>query len=160
MEAVQDEQPDSDEGTEEELDDPDGADSNEAEILESGEGPEDSVEPESLPASENPEEENPVEHDTTGLKMEDLGLDSDGETNIRQLSRSPPQSRRDLRQREDEDVQQSRSGKIKEIVSNDVAKRKAQELRKYHSKRSARDAGRPLGSKAKQDRRVKLSDHT
>lgn len=160
MELVQDEQPESDEEEEEEVgeevDDPERADSNEAEKLEV---PDDSVEPESR-ASENPKKENPVVVDMTALKIEDLSLDQDGETNIRQLSRSPPQSRHDSPQRDDTDVEQSRRAKMKEIVSNDVMKRKAQELRKYHSKRSARNAGRPQGSKAKQDTRVKLSDYT
>jgi hypothetical protein len=32
---------------------------------------------ESLLASEHRKKENPVDHDTTGLKMEDLALDSD-----------------------------------------------------------------------------------
>ncbi len=55
---------------------------------------------------------------------------------------------------------QDRRARVKEIVSNDVAKKRTQQQRKYHSKRSARNAGRPQGSKAKQDKRVKLSEHT
>jgi len=85
----------------------------------------DSNEAESQDAGEEPEtseKENPV--DMTGLKMEDPGS------------------------RSQEDVEQDRKARIKEIVSNDVAKRKAQELRKHHSRRSTRSAGRPKGSKA------------
>jgi RIO kinase 2 len=45
---------------------------------------------------------------------------------------------------------------IKDIVSSDLTKDRARQQRKYHSKRSARQAGRPRGSKAKLDTRVKL----
>jgi RIO kinase 2 len=45
---------------------------------------------------------------------------------------------------------------IKDIVSSDLTKERARQQRKYHSKRGARHAGRPQGSKAKQDTRVKL----
>ncbi|TFK41090.1 atypical/RIO/RIO2 protein kinase [Crucibulum laeve] len=69
----------------------------------------------------------------------------------RSLSRSPPQSR-----------SSSPLGigaindHIKAIVSSDLTKSRAQQQRKYHSKRAVRNAGRPQGSKAKQDKRVKL----
>jgi RIO kinase 2 len=45
---------------------------------------------------------------------------------------------------------------IKDIVSSDLTKERARQQRKYHSKRGARHAGRPQGSKAKQDTRIKL----
>lgn len=45
---------------------------------------------------------------------------------------------------------------IKGIVSSDLTKVRASQQRKYHSKRGARRAGRPQGSKSKQDTRVKL----
>lgn len=48
------------------------------------------------------------------------------------------------------------SNGIKDIVSSDLTKERARQRRKYHSKRGARHAGRPQGSKAKQDTRVKL----
>ena len=132
MESEPDESTEEDGEEGEEGDDPYGADDNEAKNLDR--------EPESLLASEK---ENLVDHDTTGLKMEDLALDS------LQPSRSSPQSRHGLPHQEDD-----RGARIKEIVSNDIAKRKAQELRKFHSRRSTRNAGRPQGSKAKQDRTV------
>lgn len=44
---------------------------------------------------------------------------------------------------------------LKERVSADVARHKAQQ-NKFHSKRSARKIGRPKGSKAKQDTRIKV----
>lgn len=113
----------------------------------------------------------PVEKSDTdldALKMDELVL---SDTSVRHLSRSPPQSRRELplddetpEEREDdvEDDANEPSGsrdKIKSIVSTDMSKKRAQQQRKYHSKRSARNAGRPQGSKAKQDTRVNLSDH-
>ena len=91
-------------------------------------------------ASENPEKENPDSVDIAELKMEDLGLES----------------RPESRQREDSE--ESRRSRIKEIAWNDLKKLKSQQTRKYHSKRSTRNPGRPHGSKAKQDNRVKLSD--
>jgi len=48
---------------------------------------------------------------------------------------------------------------IRDLVSSDLTKARASQHRKYHSKRSTRRAGRPHGSKAKQDTRVKL-DHS
>ncbi|GLB36214.1 putative rio2, N-terminal [Lyophyllum shimeji] len=45
---------------------------------------------------------------------------------------------------------------IKDIVAGDLSKARTSQQRKYHSKRGARRAGRPQGSKAKQDTRVKL----
>ena len=68
----------------------------------------------------------------------------------RSLSRSPPRSQR----QEDQDIHS-----IKAIVSSDMMKKRSQQQRKYHSKRSTRNAGRQTGSKAKQDKRVKLEHH-
>lgn len=45
---------------------------------------------------------------------------------------------------------------IKDKVSFDLTKERTRQQRKYHSKRGARQAGRPKGSKAKQDTRVKV----
>ncbi|KAF9489667.1 hypothetical protein BDN71DRAFT_1356272, partial [Pleurotus eryngii] len=45
---------------------------------------------------------------------------------------------------------------VKSIVSSDLSKTRARQQRLHHSKRSVRQAGRPQGSKAKQDTRVKL----
>ncbi|KIO08218.1 hypothetical protein M404DRAFT_133701 [Pisolithus tinctorius Marx 270] len=44
---------------------------------------------------------------------------------------------------------------MRERVATDLARRTRQQ-KKYHSKRGALRAGRPHGSKGKQDRRVKL----
>jgi RIO kinase 2 len=45
---------------------------------------------------------------------------------------------------------------IKARAAAEVSKRQNQQRRKYHSKKSVRNAGRPQGSKGKQDTRVKL----
>ena len=45
---------------------------------------------------------------------------------------------------------------VKEKVHSEVSKRRAREVRKYHSKKGAQRIGRPKGSKAKQDTRVKV----
>jgi len=45
---------------------------------------------------------------------------------------------------------------IKDIVSSDLTKQRARQQQKYHSKRGAQRIGRPKGSKAKQDNRVKV----
>ncbi|KAF8560416.1 hypothetical protein OG21DRAFT_1400917 [Imleria badia] len=44
---------------------------------------------------------------------------------------------------------------VRERVATDLAKRQRQQ-KKYHTKRGAQRVGRPQGSKAKQDQRVKL----
>jgi len=81
------------------------------------------------------------------LKIDQLEI---GDDLNRSLSRSPPQSQR-------EELQGNPStDRVKDIVSSDIFKKQAQQQRKYHSKRSVRNAGRPKGSKAKQDTRVKV----
>lgn len=99
--------------------------------------------------------------DPSTLKFDDLEI---SDLSDKELSRSPPQSRRKLsfgedRPEEDEEEATKQKGDIKSIVAADMTKRRAQQQRKYHSKRSVRSAGRSQGSKAKQDKRVKLSDH-
>ncbi|KAF8843978.1 hypothetical protein BDN67DRAFT_895982 [Paxillus ammoniavirescens] len=48
-----------------------------------------------------------------------------------------------------------RSSEVRERVATDLAKH-ARQQKKYHTKRGAQRVGRPQGSKAKQDQRVKL----
>ncbi|KAF9453749.1 hypothetical protein P691DRAFT_657551 [Macrolepiota fuliginosa MF-IS2] len=45
---------------------------------------------------------------------------------------------------------------IRGKVISDLSKTRSHQQRKYHSKRSTRQVGRPQGSKAKQDKKVKL----
>jgi RIO kinase 2 len=81
------------------------------------------------------------------LKLDELQI---SDLSDRSLSRSPPRS-----QRQDHHTNNS----IKTIVASDMTKKRSQQQRKYHSKRSTRNAGRQTGSKAKQDKRVKLGEH-
>lgn len=74
-----------------------------------------------------------------------------------QLSRSPPRSRSpspDTLAKMTTAMSLHGSG-MREKVATDLAKR-ARQQRKYHTKRGAQRAGRPHGSKAKQDQRVKM----
>ncbi|KAF9481363.1 atypical/RIO/RIO2 protein kinase [Pholiota conissans] len=100
------------------------------------------------------------------LKMNDPEISdlSDSE-----LSRSPPLSRREhvsVGEDSDDDIrdeeahEEAHKSDIKSIVASDITRKRAQQQRKYHSKRSTRHAGRARGSKAKQDKKVKLSDHS
>lgn len=45
---------------------------------------------------------------------------------------------------------------IRERIASDITRLQARQTSKYHSKRSTRRVGRPKGSKAKQDTRVKI----
>lgn len=98
------------------------------------------------PRTPIPSTSQPIEN-PNDLKFDELQI-SDGSN--RSLSRSPPRSQR----QEDQP-----NHKIKAIVSSDMMKKRSQQQRKYHSKRSTRNAGRQTGSKAKQDKRVKLGEH-
>lgn len=75
--------------------------------------------------------------------------ESDHES-TRNLSRSPPRSR-SISPAADHSARN-----VKDIVKSNLDKSRARQQRKYHSKRSTRQAGRAQGSKAKQDTRVKL----
>ncbi|RDB28801.1 Serine/threonine-protein kinase rio2 [Hypsizygus marmoreus] len=72
------------------------------------------------------------------------------------LSRSPPRSRPTSPSQLVKMTAGLDLNGIKDIVSSDLTKVRASQQRKYHSKSGARRAGRPQGSKAKQDVRVKL----
>lgn len=74
----------------------------------------------------------------------------------RSLSRSPPRSRAVSPASLQKMTAALDINGIRDIVSSDLTKVRARQQRKYHSKRGARHAGRPQGSKAKQDTRIKL----
>ena len=79
----------------------------------------------------------------------------------RELSRSPPQSRSPspsslAKMTASLSLSTSQHADIKDIVSSDLTKQRARQREKYHSKRGAHRIGRPKGSKAKQDNRVKV----
>ncbi|KAG5648047.1 hypothetical protein DXG03_007082 [Asterophora parasitica] len=86
----------------------------------------------------------------------DESLDAPPEATDRALSRSPPQSRPTSPQSLVKLTSALDLNGIKGIVSADLTKARASEKRKHHSKSGVRRAGRPQGSKAKQDTRVKL----
>ncbi|PPQ88631.1 hypothetical protein CVT25_010207 [Psilocybe cyanescens] len=97
--------------------------------------------------------------DPNTLKFDELEISDLSDT---RLSRSPPQSRRNLPVEEDSSEEEEGTGQkgdIKSIVASDITKKRAQQQRKYHSKRSIRSAGRSQGSKAKQSTKVRLADH-
>jgi RIO kinase 2 len=74
-----------------------------------------------------------------------------------QLSRSPPRSRSpspDTLAKMAASLS-LQSAAMRERVASDLSRRSRQQ-KKYHTKRGAQRAGRPQGSKAKQDTRVKL----
>ncbi|KAL0951098.1 hypothetical protein HGRIS_007835 [Hohenbuehelia grisea] len=77
----------------------------------------------------------------------------------RNLSRSPPRSRSLSPTSIDKLAEATEAlnlNSIKDTVASDLTKTRARQQRRFHSKRGARRAGRPEGSKAKQDTRVKL----
>lgn len=108
----------------------------------------------------NGEEGDEAEANKTELKDSSEHLDDAAQSLDRPLprplSRSPPQSRSSSPSLEKMVSGLNLDG-IKGIVSSDLTKARARQQRKYHSKRGARSAGRPQGSKAKQDTRVKIT---
>ncbi|KAG6914584.1 hypothetical protein DXG01_016440 [Tephrocybe rancida] len=126
----------------EEEDEDEGEDSSAEEVVD---GP---VE-ETIPASiKDPTSQGPVTHG--GEHAED-SLHTD-----RDISRSPPQSRPASPDSLAKLTSAIDTNGIKSIITADLTKSRAAQQRKYHSKRGARRAGWPQGSKAKQDTRVKL----
>lgn len=97
-----------------------------------------------------PSTSQPIEN-PNDLKFDELQI---SDLSNRSLSRSPPRSQRE------EDQDNRKNDSIKAIVSSDMTKKRSQQHRKYHSKRSTRNAGRQTGSKAKQDKSVKLEHHS
>jgi len=90
-------------------------------------------------------------------RAEHRDLSDDG----RELSRSPPRSRLPspsslAKMTAALSLSASQHLGIKDIVSSDLTKQRSRERQKYHSKRDAHRIGRPKGSKAKQDNRVKV----
>jgi len=74
----------------------------------------------------------------------------------RPISRSPPRSRSVSPASLEKMAAALNLHGVKHIVSSDLSKVRARQQYRYHSKRSTRRAGRPQGSKAKQDTRVKV----
>lgn len=97
-------------------------------------------------------DEEPSKETTLSSALEALDL----EEVPRDLSRSPPRSRSGSPPPSLREETAHERGTLKEIVSSDISRTRNLQQRKYHSKRSTRQAGRSRGSKAKQDTRVKL----
>ena len=57
---------------------------------------------------------------------------------------------------DDSGTTRPQSSSIKDRVATEVVRQRARQAGKYHAKRGARKAGRPKGSKAKQDTRVRV----
>ena len=74
----------------------------------------------------------------------------------RNLSRSPPRSRSLSPDAIDKMTARMEQMDVKDIAAAEVKRQRERQHRKYHSKPSTRRAGRPKGSKAKQDTRVKM----
>ncbi|KII93580.1 hypothetical protein PLICRDRAFT_171314 [Plicaturopsis crispa FD-325 SS-3] len=86
-------------------------------------------------------------------------ISSTSSTRLRNLSRSPPASRSpspDSLEKMTAALSLRDNNHLRDTVSSDIARSRAREQRKHHSKRGARRVGRPMGSKAKQDTRVKV----
>ncbi|KAK0208310.1 RIO1 family-domain-containing protein [Desarmillaria ectypa] len=89
-------------------------------------------------------------------RTEDYPSDVSNISETRELSRSPPRSRSVSPDSLAKMTEALSLNSVRNIVSSNLSKSRAQQQRKYHSKRAARKAGRPQGSKAKQDTRVKM----
>jgi RIO kinase 2 len=102
-----------------------------------------------------------AEHgDLNSDHSEAAGLSDPSRPN-REISRSPPQSRSPspsslAKMTAALSLSSQQHSGIKDIVSSDLTRQRARQRQKYHSKRGAQRIGRPKGSKAKQDTRVKL----
>lgn len=114
---------------------------------------------------------NPINNQSKGkqkaehgdLSSDHSGIDalSDPSRPDREVSRSPPQSRSPspsslAKMTAALSLSSQQHAGIKDIVSSDLTKQRARQRQKYHSKRGAQRIGRPKGSKAKQDTRVKI----
>ncbi|KAJ3985672.1 RIO1 family-domain-containing protein [Lentinula detonsa] len=99
-----------------------------------------------IPPKEETSEINPPPSPT----VSDEELSHGDHESTRNLSRSPPRSR------SHSPAPNHSARNVRDIVKSNLDTTRMKQQRKYHSKRSTRRAGRPEGSKAKQDTRVKL----
>ncbi|TFK77036.1 RIO1-domain-containing protein [Pluteus cervinus] len=108
--------------------------------------------------SSGSEEESEEESESERDEGEEKPLPARAISPERPLSRSPPQSRpiTPVPQDVEELTNALASHNIKDKVTSELAKNRSQQQRKHHSRKSTKRAGRPKGSKAKQDTRVKL----
>ncbi|KAF7347774.1 Tudor domain-containing protein [Mycena venus] len=147
MEAVKSD----DEGGEEESEEESSGDSGEEEDAEADEEDEETRQEDGENDGEAPE----VPRGPAGSEDEAELSDS---SKLSTLSRSPPRSRADSPISLEKSVASLTLDNVKERVAAEVTKTRAQQKRKFHSKRNTRRAGRSQGSKAKQDTRVKVDN--
>ncbi|KAF8216153.1 RIO1 family-domain-containing protein [Mycena galopus ATCC 62051] len=145
MEAVKNDGEGEDEGSEEDSEEESSDDSSEEED-------EGNVET----RQEDEENDEPPEITRGPADSEDEAEFSES-SKLSTLSRSPPRSRAGSPSVE-KSVASLTLDSVKERVAAEVTKTRAQQKRKFHSKRNTRRAGRSQGSKAKQDSRVKLDN--
>lgn len=155
MEAVKAEEPDLDSESEEETDDEtdENGDVSEEEQAEE----EDKLDKHSQLRPDEQQAPEDVPRGRRSTSLEDGDAELSDPVSSRPLSRSPPRSRSlSPVSLEKMAAAMSLQSGVKDLVSSDLAKTRARQQRKHHSKRGVRQAGRPQGSKAKQDTRVKL----
>jgi len=92
------------------------------------------------------------------LTVDNLQLPETAITPINTLKASIPENGSHLRSPDEltQKVESLNLSDIKTRVTSDLSKTHSYQQRKYHSKRSTRQVGRPQGSKAKQDTKVRL----
>ncbi|KAJ7837539.1 RIO1 family-domain-containing protein [Mycena olivaceomarginata] len=132
----------------------DGEDSEEEESEEESSDDSDEEEDEANDETRQEDEETPEIPRGTADSEDEAELSE--ASKLSTLSRSPPRSRAGSPISLEKSVASLALDNVKERVSAEVTKTRAQQLRKFHSKRNTRRAGRAQGSKAKQDTRVKL----
>jgi len=90
--------------------------------------------------------------------IDDLQLPETAVTSINSPKASVPENGFHLRSPDEltQKVESLNLSDIKTRVTSDLSKTHSYQQRKYHSKRSTRQVGRPQGSKAKQDKKVRL----
>jgi RIO kinase 2 len=90
----------------------------------------------------------------------DISKDSNSERKVDSSSPLPSSEEGDGESGSDDSAVQAprkpRNDEIKNKVASHLASSTTKQQRKYHSKKSSRRAGRPAGSKAKQDKRIKM----
>jgi len=158
MDAVKEDEPQDDSDTDEEEEE----EESEAEAEEEEEEAEDATDGDDEEQKVDSDDKAEAAHEETVHTEADVQEDADRSPVVSRpssrLSRSPPKSRSPSPSSLAKMTASLSLGSVPTVhgkVKSDLAK-KARQQKKYHSKRSVQRAGRPQGSKAKQDSRVKL----
>ncbi|TRM66153.1 RIO1 family-domain-containing protein [Schizophyllum amplum] len=113
--------------------------------------------PQQASSSKIPADEEQSDHGRNGRPSELLPQSPQSPV-PRNLSRSPPRSRSLSPDAIDKMTARMEQMDVKDIAAAELKRQRERQHRKHHTKQSTRRAGRPKGSKAKQDSRVKM-DH-